>query len=570
MSFDGLFTHAMVRELNETLAGGRIMKIHQPYPNEIFLVIRNNRTNYPVLLSAHPSFARAQISRIKYTNPQTAPNFAMMLRKHLEGAQLLRVEQVANDRMIKFTTSGRNELGDEEKTSLILEMMGRHSNLFLIDDPTQRILDLIKHVPADQNRVRTLMPGGTYVMPPKQDVVNPYETLDGLANLILDNPDVSDLAKGIQHTFQGFARDSAMELATVLQQDGDAMKLAQDWFAHFDKPAPRLISTEKGVDFAPFDWMTLAGNIVEYPTLSEMLDGYFAEKSERDRVKQQAAVVLRVVRNELKKNKTKIKKQQAELDAADNADEFKIKGELLTTYMHQIERGMTSIELPNYYDDNKPLKIALSNQIGPSQNAQKYFTRYNKLKTSVKYLNEQIAMAQEEVDYFENLLAQIDIASPKDIEEIRQELIQEGYMRVQSKKKQKPQVSQPEKFYATDGTLIEVGKNNLQNERLSMKTAAKSDIWLHTKDIPGSHVIIHDAEPSEETLLEGAMLAAYFSKARDSANVPVDYLPVRRLRKPNGSKPGFVIFEGQTTMAVTPDFAMVQKLRQNKPTQAQN
>ncbi|APS27467.1 NFACT RNA binding domain-containing protein [Weissella cibaria] len=567
MSFDGLFTHAMVRELNETLAGGRIMKIHQPYPNEIFLVIRNNRTNYPVLLSAHPSFARAQISRIKYANPQTAPNFAMMLRKHLEGAQLLRVEQVANDRMIKFTTSGRNELGDEEKTSLILEMMGRHSNLFLIDEPTQRILDLIKHVPADQNRVRTLMPGGTYVMPPKQDVINPYESLDGLANLILDNPDVNDLAKGIQTTFQGFARDSAQELAAVLQQSGDAMKLAQDWFDRFDQPDPRLISTEKGVNFTPFEWLTVQGNVLTYPTLSEMLDAYFAEKSERDRVQQQAAIVLRVVRNELKKNKTKIKKQQAELDAADNADEFKVKGELLTTYMHQVERGMTEIELPNYYDDNKPLKIALSNQIGPSQNAQKYFTKYNKLKTSVKYLNEQIAMAQEEVDYFENLLAQIDIASPKDIEEIRQELIQEGYMRVQSKKKQKPQVSQPEKFYATDGTLIEVGKNNLQNERLSMKTAAKSDIWLHTKDIPGSHVIIHDANPSDDTLLEGAMLAAYFSKARDSANVPVDYLPVRRLRKPNGSKPGFVIFEGQTTMAVTPDFALVQRLRQNKPAQ---
>lgn len=567
MSFDGLFTHAMVRELNETLAGGRIMKIHQPYPNEIFLVIRNNRTNYPVLLSAHPSFARAQISRIKYANPQTAPNFAMMLRKHLEGAQLLRVEQVANDRMIKFTTSGRNELGDEEKTSLILEMMGRHSNLFLIDEPTQRILDLIKHVPADQNRVRTLMPGGTYVMPPKQDVINPYESLDGLANLILDNPDVNDLAKGIQTTFQGFARDSAQELAAVLQQSGDAMKLAQDWFDRFDQPNPRLISTEKGVNFTPFEWLTVQGNVLTYPTLSEMLDAYFAEKSERDRVQQQAAIVLRVVRNELKKNKTKIKKQQAELDAADNADEFKVKGELLTTYMHQVERGMTEIELPNYYDDNKPLKIALSNQIGPSQNAQKYFTKYNKLKTSVKYLNEQIAMAQEEVDYFENLLAQIDIASPKDIEEIRQELIQEGYMRVQSKKKQKPQVSQPEKFYATDGTLIEVGKNNLQNERLSMKTAAKSDIWLHTKDIPGSHVIIHDANPSDDTLLEGAMLAAYFSKARDSANVPVDYLPVRRLRKPNGSKPGFVIFEGQTTMAVTPDFALVQRLRQNKPAQ---
>ena len=567
MSFDGLFTRGMVKELDDLLAGGRIMKIHQPYANEVFLVVRNNRHNYPLLLSAHPSFARAQISNIKYTNPQTAPNFAMMLRKHLEGATLLHVEQVANDRIIKITSSGRNEIGDEETTSLILEMMGRHSNLFLIDEAQQRILDLIKHVSADQNRVRTLMPGGTYVQPPKQDVINPYESLDGLANIILDHPDQNDLAKALQSHFQGFASDSARELAAVIQEPGDALQHVQEWLGKFTQPAPQLVLTEKGVNFAPFDWLTLPGDKQSFDSLSEMLDGYFAEKSERDRVQQQAAIVLRVIRNELKKNRTKLKRQQAEMDAADNADEFKIKGELLTTYLYQVEKGMTEITLPNYYDDEKPLKIALSNQLGPSQNAQKYFTRYNKLKASVKYLTEQMALAQKEVDYFENLLAQVDIASPRDIEEIRVELIQEGYLRQQSKKKQKPQVSQPEKFYATDGTLIEVGKNNLQNERLSMKSSNRNNIWLHVKDIPGSHVIIHSTEPSDETLLEGAMLAAYFSKARESANVPVDYLPARRLRKPNGSKPGFVIFEGQQTMAVTPSYATVQKLRANKALQ---
>ncbi|GEA94095.1 hypothetical protein WVI01_00180 [Weissella viridescens] len=561
MAFDGLFTHAMTKELNDTLAGGRIMKIHQPYPNEVFLVVRNNRKNYPLLLSAHPMFARAQISQIKYKNPQTAPNFAMMLRKHLEGAQLLRIEQVENDRIMRFVISGRNELGDEDRTVLILEMMGRHSNLFLVDEASQKIIDLIKHVPADQNRVRTLMPGGTYVQPPKQDVLNPYQSLDGLANLILDYREQNELAKHIQSHFQGFARDSAHELAAVVQNDGDAMAHAQSWFDHFNQPNPTLVDTQKGLQYVPFPWQTVTGETTEFTTLSELLDAYYEGKSERDRVQQQAGVVLRVIHNELKKNKTKIKKQQAELAQADHADEYKVKGELLTTYMHQIERGMTEIELPNYYDDNKPMQIQLSNQLSPSQNAQRYFTRYNKLKASVKYLNEQIALAQKEVDYFENLQAQVDIASPKDIEEIRQELIQEGYLRVQSKKKQKAQVSQPEIFYASDGTQIEVGKNNLQNERLSMKTANKSDIWMHTKDIPGSHVIIHSSEPSEQTLTEGAQLAAYFSKARDSANVPVDYLPVRRLRKPNGSKPGFVIFEGQTTMTVTPSYTTVQKLR---------
>lgn len=566
MSFDGLFTHAMINELNETLAGGRIMKIHQPYPNEIFLVIRSNRKNYPLLLSAHPSLARMQISEIKYKNPQTAPNFAMMLRKHLEGAQLLRIEQVENDRIARLVISGRNEMGDAEKTVLILEMMGRHSNLFLVDGESDRIIDLIKHVPADQNRVRTLMPGGQYILPPKQDVINPFTDLTGLANLILDIPDTAELAKTIQQRFQGFARDSALELATVVQQPGDAMAHAKAWLAHFDDPNPMIMTEDQKMTFVPFKWLTVPGQSQEYPTLSVLLDAYYAGKSERDRVNQQASNVLRVVRNELKKNLTKMDKQQKELDAAAGADEFKVKGELLTTYMHQIERGMTSIELPNYYDNNEPLKITLSNQLGPSQNAQRYFTKYNKLKASVKFLNEQRAIAQTEVDYFENLLAQIELASPKDVEEIRQELVQGGYLREQTKKKQKPQASQPEKFYATDGTMIEVGKNNLQNERLSMKTAAKSDIWMHTKDIPGSHVIIHSDNPSDETLTEGAMLAAYFSKARESANVPVDYLPVRRLRKPNGAKPGFVIFEGQTTISVTPTLAEIEQLRQNKPT----
>src|SRR5699024_8175358 len=361
MSFDGLFTHAMVQELNETLAGGRIMKIHQPYANEIFLIVRHNRQNFPVLLSAHPAFARAQISRIKYTNPQTAPNFAMMLRKHLEGSRLIKVEQVENDRIIRLVTSGRDELGDEEQTTLILEMMGRHSNLFLVDEKTQRIIDLIKHVPADQNRVRTLMPGGTYILPPKQDVINPFKSLDGLANIILDNPKVDDLAKNIQQQFQGFAHDSANELAHVLQQSGDALALATAWLDQFDKPKPELITTDRGVAFTPFNWITVSGNTTTYDSLSELLDAYFAEKSEHDRVQQQAVIVLRTVRNELKKNKKKIEKQNNELLKADHADEYRVKGELLTTYMSQIKRGMTEITLPNYYDDNKSLKITLSN-----------------------------------------------------------------------------------------------------------------------------------------------------------------------------------------------------------------
>ncbi|MCM0599311.1 NFACT RNA binding domain-containing protein [Periweissella fabalis] len=567
MSFDGLFTHAMVTELQGLLVGGRIAKIHQPYPQEVILVIRNNGKNYPLLLSAHPTFARAQITNIPYANPTTPPSFAMMLRKHLEGAKIEKIEQVENDRIIKLSVLTHDELGDLEEVVLILEMMGRHSNLFLVNQKTNKIIELIKHVSADQNRVRSLYPGAQYIAPPKQDVINPYDSLQGLANFILDIPDQKDLAKAIQGHFQGFAFDSALELATVVHEPGDAMAHAQNWLANFSTPAPQLIdlATNNKVVFAPFKWLTLPGTVREFATLGEMLDIYFADRAERDRVQQQAGNVIRVVRNEIKKNKTKLKKLEKTLDESAHADEFKVKGELLTTYLYQVERGMTEITLPNYYDNEKPMKIPLSNQIGPSQNAQKYFTKYNKLKKAVAYVDEQIALTQHELEYLENIMAQIEIASPKDINEIRMELTTEGYIRNKAKnKKARLQISQPEKFYATDGTLIEVGKNNLQNDKLSLKTAARNDIWLHVQKMAGSHVIIHDSNPSEQTLLEGATLAAYFSKARESANVPVDYLPAKLLRKPNGSKPGYVIFEGQSTMYVTPDAQLIDQLRNNK------
>lgn len=566
MSFDGLFTHAMVTELQALLVGGRITKIHQPYPQEVVLVIRNNGKNYPLLLSAHPTFARAQISTIPYANPTTPPSFAMMLRKHLEGAKVQAITQVENDRIIKLSVLTHDELGDLEEVILILEMMGRHSNLFLVNEKTNKIIELIKHVSADQNRVRSLYPGAQYIAPPKQDVLNPYVSLHGLANLILDIPDQKDLAKAIQNHFQGFAFDSATELANVVHQPGDAMQHAKDWFENFNHPQPQLIDINQNkVVFAPFKWLTLDGPTRSFDTLGQMLDVYFADRAERDRVQQQAGNIIRVVRNEIKKNKTKLKKLEQTLAESEHADEFKIKGELLTTYLYQVERGMTEITLPNYYDNEKPIKIALSNQIGPSKNAQKYFTRYNKLKKAVAYVNEQIDLTKKELDYVENIMAQIEIASPKDINEIKLELTAEGYIRNRTKnKKARLQISQPEKFYASDGTLIEVGKNNLQNDKLSLKTAARNDIWLHVQKIPGSHVIIHDSNPSEQTLLEGATLAAYFSKARESGNVPVDYLPAKRLHKPNGAKPGFVIFEGQDTMYVTPDATIVNQLRQNK------
>lgn len=565
MPLDGLFTHAIVHELNTLITGGRITKVHQPYSNEIVLVVRNNGQNHPLLLSAHPSYARAQITYIPYENPQTAPNFVMFLRRYLEGTKIQRIEQVDNDRIINFYVNARDELGDVQEIRVTLEMMGRHSNLFLVREHDNRILELIKHVPADQNRVRSLFPGATYILPPAQNLLDPFESgLDGLASMILDEP-FDNWAEQIQSTFQGFSRDSALALARAINQDGDHLANARHWLAQFDKPQPTLFTSANGrFSYAAFNWQQESASAQSFDTIGEMLDAYYVGKAERERVNQQAGSLVRVVKNELKKNITKRKKLLNTLSDAENADDLKVKGDLLITYPHLVEKGMTSVQIENYYDNNNLLSITLDPKLNGLKNAEKYFTKYRKLRTAVDFVNEQLALTDAEISYFNNIMAQLDVASPKDVEDIRIELTTEGYIRTKKKSKQRPKVSHPDRFESSDGTLIEVGKNNLQNERLSLKQADRRDIWLHVQKIPGSHVIIHDANPSEATLVEAAKLAAYYSKARDSANVPVDYLPAGKLRKPNGAKPGFVIFEGQQTLYVTPDAALVSQLKIKK------
>lgn len=562
MPLDGLFTHALVHEFNELIVGGRITKVHQPYPNEIILVVRNNSVNYPLLLSAHPTYARAQITHIPYENPQTAPNFVMFLRRYLEGAKLQKIEQVENDRIINFYVNARNELGDIQEIRLTLEMMGRHSNLFLVRENDSRILELIKHVPADQNRVRSLMPGATYILPPAQNFTNPFTAgLDGLAPMILDTP-FDDWATFIQSTYQGFGRDSATVLARTINQDGDHLAHANNWLSRFNDLEPTLFTSNNGaLSYSAFNWLQDSVTSERFQTLGDMLDAYYIGKAERERVNQQAGSLIRVVKNELKKNNSKRKKLLATLDDAENADDLKVKGDLLITYPHLVKKGMTSVAIENYYDDNNLINIPLDPKRDGLKNAERYFTKYRKLRTAIAYVNEQMTLTDAEIEYFNNIVAQLEVASPKDVEDIRLELTNGGYIRANKKNKQKPKVSKPDKFESSDGTLIEVGKNNLQNERLSLKQADRRDIWLHVQKIPGSHVIIHSPNPSDATLIEAAKLAAYYSKARNSANVPVDYLPAGKLRKPNGSKPGFVIFEGHQTMFVTPEASLVSQLK---------
>ena len=557
MAFDGFFTHAVVHELDQTLATGRVAKVNQPYPAELIMTIRAHRHNYSLLLSANPTYPRMQITQIAYQNPAVPSNFAMTMRKYLEGAILESIEQVDNDRIIKMNFKTRDELGDQQRLVLVIEIMARHSNVSLVNEKNHKIIDTIKHVGSDQNRVRLLLPGATFVMPPKQDKVNPYLPNQIYTDLVRKDLDENELAKQLQARYQGLGRQSAQELARELQASSDLPTTYHTFLKQFENPDPVIYDDNNGKrQFAAF----LPSNIKEeqlthYDTLSVMLDAFYAQKAERDRSKELAGQVLKVLHNELKKDRRKVKKLKQQLEDAAKADYYRIRGEILTTYLGKLTAGMTEITLPNFYDDNKPLKIKLDPELSPSRNAQKYFTKYDKLKTSVDYVKEQLKLANDEINYLANIESQIYLASPADIQEIRLELQQQGYIkqkRQKSKKRRKVRVSKPEEFHTSNGTTVLVGKNNLQNDRLSFKIANKNDIWLHVKDIPGSHVIIRDSDPDEQTLLEAAQLAAYFSKGRNSDNVPVDYLPAKRLHKPNGAKPGFVTFTGQKTLYVTP------------------
>ncbi|ENZ5567289.1 fibronectin-binding protein EfbA [Enterococcus hirae] len=565
MSFDGVFTHAMINELRETLLSGRISKIHQPYENEVVLVIRSRGKNQRLLLSAHPSYARIQITQIDYQNPDTPPNFVMMLRKHLDGAILESIEQIENDRVIHFHFTKRDELGDLQNIILIVELMGRHSTIILVNKESGKILDAIKHIGSSQNTYRSLLPGVDYIAPPEQNHLNPFSQEKEKVFHRLSQMDLTP--KGIQQQFQGIGFDTAQELvARLTERPNEKMLVWQEFFTAIDTQlSPSLYEVAEKEYFTPINYRFFDSNTQQkkmYPTLSALLDAFYQEKAEKDRAKQQGGELIRKIENELKRNRNKLKKREQTLKDSENAEDYRRDGELLTTFMAQVPRGANEVTLPNYYEEDRPITIKLDPALTPNQNAQKYFHRYQKLKNAVKLIGKQIEEAKNEIDYLESVLSQLEIAGPMDIEVIKEELTAEGYLKKKSSKKQKrKKPSQPDQYLSTDGTLILVGKNNLQNDQLSLKTAKKTDYWLHAKNIPGSHVIIKSDQPSDETITEAAELAAYFSKYRHSAQVPVDLVQVKHLRKPNGAKPGYVIYENQKTIIVTPEEEKINKMK---------
>ena len=548
MSFDGFFLHHMTEELRHELLGGRIQKINQPFEQELVLQIRSNRQSHKLLLSAHSVFGRVQLTETTFENPAVPNTFIMVMRKYLQGAVIEAIQQVENDRILEISVSNKNEIGDSVAVTLVIEIMGKHSNIILLDKASGKIIEAIKHVGFSQNSYRTILPGSTYVAPPQTSSLNPFTVGDEKLFEILHTEDLEP--KRLQQIFQGLGRDTATELSGRLT--ADKLKTFRAFFASPTQPS----LTEKS-----FSALLFSDSKTQISTLSELLDTFYKDKAERDRVNQQASELIRRVENELEKNRKKLGKQEEELLATENAEEFRQKGELLTTFLHQVPNDQDQVELDNYYTGEKII-ISLDKALTPNQNAQRYFKRYQKLKEAVKHLTSLIEETRTTILYLESVETALVQASLTEIAEIREELIQTGFIRRRQREKiQKRQ--KPEKYLSTDGqTIILVGRNNLQNDELTFKIAKKDELWFHAKDIPGSHVVITgNLQPSDEVKTDAAELAAYFSKARLSNLVQVDMIETRKLNKPTGGKPGFVTYTGQKTLRVTPDEEKIKSMK---------
>lgn len=548
MSFDGFFLHHLTKELQDELLYGRIQKVNQPFEHELVLTIRNNRKNYKMLLSAHPVFGRLQITKTDFQNPQTPNTFTMIMRKYLQGAVIENITQIENDRVLEIAFSNKNEIGDNIKVTLVVEIMGKHSNIILIDKAESKIIESIKHIGFSQNSYRTILPGSTYIAPPKTDAKNPFTVSDEKLFEILQTEDLAP--RHLQKLFQGLGRDTAENLAAQLSDD----KLKQ-FRAFFARPVqPNM--TDKSFAAVPFD-----NSGQTFDSLSELLDVFYQDKAERDRVNQQSSDLIHRVQTELDKNIKKLAKQEKELAATENAEEFRQKGELLTTYLSMVPNNQDQVELDNYYTNEK-ITIALDKSLTPNQNAQRYFKKYQKLKEAVKHLTGLIEETKHTITYLESVETALSHASISDIEDIREELVETGFVKRRTRDKRHKR-KKPEQYLASDGkTIIMVGRNNLQNDELTFKMAKKGELWFHAKDIPGSHVLIKDnLNPSDEVKTDAAELAAYYSKARLSNLIQVDMIEAKKLNKPTGAKPGFVTYTGQKTLRVTPTEEKINSMR---------
>lgn len=552
MAFDGLFIHSLLNSIKPTLVNGRLSKIYQPFEQDLVLTFRNERKNYQLLISANAQYPRFYLTKKAIANPDKAPTFVMVLRKYLEGSILQGIKQVGVDRIVNFRFSNRNELGDQVQLVLSVELMGRHSNVILYDNSNGHIIDLLKRINPDENRARILLPKAKYELPPLNPGINGFDLSEQEFKQKAAVNDPSEFAGQIN----GLDRDDRSELIGYLEDDFSYSSF-RTFINQFDKKGAFVLLTPRNKRKI-FPYLPYHLDLVKEssdPDLNHALDEFYLYQANHDWVKQKSSKIERLVKNEQKKLTKKVVKLKKQLEQAENSEGYRIRGEILNANLAQVKPGMTKISLPNYYDNNRPIEIKLDAALSPARNGQKYFTRYKKLRDSIKHVKEQIEIANDNLRYFDSIQTAIDNAEPEDIDQITDELINQGYLKRPQKQKRKKKVTEHNlnKFRLSSGKTVLVGKNNYQNDWLTLKKANKTDIWFHVKNIPGSHVILQDANPSDDDILEAAEIAAYFSKAKNSAHVQVDYVQDKRVKKPNGARPGFVIYTGQNSIEVTPE-----------------
>lgn len=564
MAFDGIIVSAVAREMSNLLIGGKIEKIHQPEADELVFHIRAQTGSCKLYASSGSSHARFHMLTKTPENRKVPFAFCMLLRKHLAGGRITGIAQKDSERVLEISIDTLNELGFSVNKTLIIEIMGKHSNIILIDAETQRIIDSIKRVSLDESRVRQVLPGMEYSYPPGQGKV-PFAsiTLDEVAALCDCAPHA--LSKSLLQGVQGISPGMANRLAASCEPGGSA---GESVFAELQSmrkalesgtvtPAVYMDDDGTPVDFHVFPIPDFEGTCdkLEFGSVSECVEHFYLNKTGLNRLRQKSADLDRAVRSSLDKMYLKKQRLSEDILAAEKADLYRLYGELLTANLHSISPGGSEARLVNYYDGQE-IAIPMDKRLSPSKNAQGYFKRYSKSKTAVKEKSIRLRENDSDIEYLESFGAFIENASSvEEIEALRNELTEEGYLRRRRAQGKQPKAKPaPLAFQTASGFKVMAGRNNRENDELTFKAASRTDVWFHAKGYPGSHVILftEGQEPAGADVLEAAAIAAYHSKGRQSENVPVDYTQARYVKKPAGAKPGMVIFTNHATVYVNP------------------
>ncbi len=573
MALDGAFLHIVKKELGH-LIGGRVDKISQPSREEVVIAFRTHGGNCKLLISASAGSARVHITKKSIENPKVPPMFCMLLRKHLGNGRLLDIRQDGLERILYFDFEAMNELGDMVKVTLAVEIMGRCSNLVIIN-ADGKIIDSIKRVDAEMSRERMVLPGMTYTCPPRDNRLDFRNcTAEDIANAAEQLPDC-DLSKALIKIFEGLSPIVAREWVYYASQGNDAIKselhgeLLERLAFVINQTAREcdenrctftVVKDKEGLlkdfSFIPINQYVGLMDTKELDSACDLLDYFYSERDSISRMKQRSQDLYKLLLNATDRISRRLANQRIELKESENREEFKLKGDLISANLYRVEKGMASVKVENFYDEACPeIEIKLDPRLTPSQNMQHYYAEYRKADTAEKILTEQIVKGEEELAYIDSVFDALTRTNGEDeVNELRMELAEQGYIRAAKLKGKPPKSHPPLEFKSPEGFTILVGRNNKQNDMLTTKLAEKTDIWLHTKNITGSHVIIraNGQEIPDDTIIYAARLAAFHSKAKNSSQVPVDYVPVKFVKKPSGSKPGMVIFTNNRTLYVTP------------------